>query len=159
MKQRVYLETTIVSYLVARPSRDLILAAHQEVTREWWERRRKAFELYVSQFVADEAGRGDPEVAARRMECLRGVARLQVTDAAAVVARALVRAHALPEKGLEDALHIALAAVHGMDHLLTWNCRHIANAERMPAIRLALERSGYDPPTICTPDELMGEVP
>ena len=159
MKQRVYLETTIVSYLTARPSRDLILAAHQEVTRQWWEHRRQNFDIYVSQLVADEAGRGAPEAAQQRVEMLRGVARLRVTDQAVALARELVQSHALPEQGVEDALHIALAAVHGMDLLMTWNCRHIANAERMPAIRRTLERCGYDPPTICTPDELMGESP
>jgi len=157
VKQRVYLETTIVSYLTARPSRDLILAAHQEVTRQWWEHRRQNFDIYVSQLVADEAGRGDSEAAQQRVEMLRGVARLRVTDQAVALARELVQSHALPEQGVEDALHIALATVHGMDLLMTWNCRHIANAERMPAIRMTLERCGYDPPTICTPDELMGE--
>jgi hypothetical protein len=157
VKQRVYLETTIVSYLTARPSRDLILAAHQEVTRQWWKRRRADFEIYVSQLVVDEAGRGDPEAANRRVDLLVGVARLRVTDKALGLARELVRTHALPREGTEDALHIALAAVNGMDLLLTWNCRHIANAEMVPAIRATIERSGYDPPIICTPDELMGE--
>ncbi len=156
MKQRVYLETTIVSYLTARPSRDLILAAHQEVTRQWWERRRADFEVYVSQLVLDEAGRGDPEAANRRVSLLAGMARLQMTDQAAGLARELIRAHALPREGIEDALHIAVAAVNGMDLLLTWNCRHIANAELAPAIRATIERSGYDPPIICTPDELSG---
>jgi hypothetical protein len=156
VKQRVYLETTIASYLTARPSRDLILAAHQEVTRQWWELRRADFEVYVSQLVLDEAGRGDPEAANRRVSLLGGMARLQMTDQAAGLARELVQAHALPREGLEDALHIAIAAVNGMDLLLTWNCRHIANAELAPAIRATIERSGYDPPVICTPDELSG---
>ncbi|MCX5682485.1 MAG: type II toxin-antitoxin system VapC family toxin [Planctomycetota bacterium] len=158
MKQQVYLETTIVSYLTARPSRDLILAARQEVTRQWWEERRGHFEIYVSQAVLDEAGRGDPEAANRRLELLRGVPRLLVTEQAVGLARDLVKAHALPEQGVEDALHIAVAAVHGMDILVTWNCRHIANAELMPAIRATIERSGNDSPTICTPDELMGDT-
>jgi hypothetical protein len=156
VKQRVYLETTIVSYLTARPSRDLILAAHQEVTRQWWEQRRADFEIYVSQLVLDEAGRGAPEVAKRRVGLLEGVARLQVTDQALGLARELVRTHALPREATEDALHIALAAVNGMDLLLTWNCKHMANAEMTPAIRATIERSGYDAPIICTPDELLG---
>lgn len=159
MKQRVYLETTIVSYLTARPSRDLILAAHQEVTRQWWEERRGHFEIYVSQLVSDEAGRGDPEAARRRVELLRGVARLQATDEALGLARDLVKAYALPEQAVEDALHIAVAAVHGMDILMTWNCRHIANAELIPAICATIERWGHEPPMICTPDELMGDAP
>jgi hypothetical protein len=156
MKQRVYLETTIVSYLTARPSRDLILAAHQQVTRQWWDERRADFDLYVSQLVLDEAGRGDPEAAKRRVELLVGVASLQATDQVKGLARELLQTHALPREALEDALHIALAAASGMDFLLTWNCRHIANAETAPAIRATIEHSGYDPPVICTPDELMG---
>lgn len=157
MKPRVYVETTIVSYLTARPSRDLILAAQQEVTRQWWEERRGHFDIYVSQLVLDEAGRGDPEAAKRRLEYLHGVPRLQVTDSALRLARDLVQAHALPEQAVEDALHIALAAVHGLDLLITWNCRHIANAELIPAVRATIEDRGYDSPTICTPTELMGE--
>jgi hypothetical protein len=156
MKQRVYLETTIVSYLTARPSRDLIMAAHQEVTRQWWDGRRHDFEIYVSQLVADEAGRGDQEAANLRLATLSGVTRLQVTDQALALARELVQAQALPQEALEDALHIALTAVHGMDLLLTWNCKHIANAEMAPVIRATIECCGYDSPTICTPDELMG---
>ena len=156
MKQRVYLETTIVSYLMARPSRDLILAAHQAVTRQWWEERREDFDVYVSQLVLDEAGRGDAGAAGRRVDLLQGVPRLQVSNEAIAMAKALVAAHALPRQGAEDALHIAVATVHGMDYLLTWNCKHIANAELVPAIRGTIERHGYDAPTICTPDELMG---
>ena len=155
MKQRVYLETTIVSYLTARPSRDLILAARQEVTRQWWEERRGHFEIYVSQAVLDEAGRGDPEAANRRLELLRGVPRLLVTEQAVGLARDLVKAHALPEQSVEDALHIAVAAVHGMDILMTWNCRHIANAAIVDKVRAACADLGYPPPVICTPMELM----
>jgi hypothetical protein len=156
VKQRVYIETTIVSYLTARPSRDLILAAHQEVTRQWWDERRADFEIYVSQQVVDEAARGDPEAAKRRLALLADVASLRVTDQALQLARELVRVHAMPQEAAEDALHIALAAVSGMGLLLTWNCRHIANAEMAPAIRETIERAGYEPPIICTPDELMG---
>jgi len=158
VKQRVYLETTIVSYLTARPSRDLILAAHQEVTRQWWERRRSQFDVYVSQLVVDEAGRGDRDSVSRRMAILEGVAILPVTAQAAAVARELIEAHAVPRESLEDALHVALAATNGIDVLMTWNCRHIANAEMAPAIRATIERCGYDPPIICTPDELMGDA-
>lgn len=158
MKQRVYVETTIVSYLTARPSRDLIIAAHQAVTRQWWERRAD-FDLYVSQQVVDEAGRGDPEAARQRLLLLIGVARLRVTDQALDLARELIAAHALPEEAAEDALHIALAAVSGMDALVTWNCRHMANAVLMRAIRETIDRAGYEPPIICTPDGLLGEEP
>ena len=129
MKQRVYLETTIVSYLVARPSRDLVLAAHQEVTREWWGRRRGEFDVYVSQLVADEAGRGDVEAVRKRLEALKDVASLAVTEEAVALAARLTEEHALPSEAGADALHIAVATVNGMDFLMTWNCRHIANVE------------------------------
>jgi predicted nucleic acid-binding protein len=158
VKQRVYLETSIVSYLTARPSRDLIVAAHQEVTRQWWEGRRSQFDVYVSQLVVDEAGRGDRDAVSSRMAILEGVAILPVTAQAAAVARALIEARAVPRESLEDALHVALAATNGIDVLMTWNCRHIANAEMAPAIRATIERCGYDPPIICTPDELMGDA-
>ncbi|MCX5677477.1 MAG: type II toxin-antitoxin system VapC family toxin [Planctomycetota bacterium] len=121
------------------------------------QRRRRHFEVYVSQLVVDEAGRGDQDAVNRRVAILHGVARLQVTAQAVALARELVEAHALPRESLEDALHIALAATNGMDLLMTWNCKHIANAEMAPAIRATIERCRYDPPIICTPDELMGE--
>jgi hypothetical protein len=156
VKQRVYIETTIVSYLTARPSRDLILAAHQEVTRQWWERRRKDFEIYVSQLVVDEASHGDAEAVKRRQEAMKAAARLTITEEAIALGERLTERHALPTEAGADALHIAVASVSGMDFLITWNCRHIANAEMAPAIRATIERAGYDPPIICTPDELMG---
>ena len=156
MKQRVYLETTIVSYLVARPSRDLVLAAHREVTREWWERRRGEFDVYVSQLVADEAGKGDVEAVRKRREALKDVASLAVTEEAVALAARLTEEHALPSEAGADALHIAVATVNGMDFLMTWNCRHIANVELLPAIRRTVEDHGYELPWVCTPEELLG---
>ena len=156
MKQRVYLETTIVSYLTARPSRDLILAAHQEVTRQWWERRRADFEVYVSQLVLDEAGHGDVEAVHKRLEALKAIESLSVTEEAIALAAGLTESHALPSEAGADALHIAVATVNGMDLLMTWNCRHIANMELLPAIRRTVERHGYELPEICTPEELLG---
>ena len=157
MSKRVYLETTIASYLTARPSRDLIRAAHQQMTRQWWETRRTDFELFVSQSVVDEAAAGDAEAAERRQRLLAPVPRLAINDEAVALAKELIRQHALPEEAVEDALHIALAAVHGMDFLLTWNCSHIANAERMAAIRSTIASAGYECPWICTPEEMLGE--
>ena len=156
MKQRVYPETTIVSYVTARPSRDLILAAHQEVTRQWWEERRGHFEIYVSQLVSDEAGRGDVEAVRKRQEVLKAIVSLAVTEDAIALASRLTEEHALPSEAGADALHIAVAAVNGMDFLMTWNCRHIANMELLPAIRRTLERHGYELPWVCTPEELLG---
>ena len=159
MKKRVYLETTVISYLAARRSRDLIVAAKQEITLQWWEARRDHFELYVSQVVLDEASRGDPEAAKRRHAALVGVPPLDVSDAVVELAEELVARDAVPRSKAEDGFHIALAAVHGMDFLLTWNCSHIANAERMEAVESVIESCGYEGPRICTPDELLGETP
>lgn len=156
MKQRVYLETTIVSYLVARPSRDLIVAAHQEVTRQWWESRRLQFDVYVSQLVVDEAQGGDIEAARKRLEAIRDIVNLAVTEEAIELAESLTEEHALPAEAGADALHIAVATVNGLDFLMTWNCRHIANMELLPAIRRTVEGHGYELPWICTPEELSG---
>jgi hypothetical protein len=157
VNQRVYLETTIVSYLTARPSRDLILAAHQEVTRQWWEGQREQFRLYVSQFVLDEAGDGDPAAAAVRLELLKGFTLLPLTDEVRDVATGLLDAGVLPHKAEADAVHIAVATVHEMDVLLTWNCRHLANAVILGNVGRHLRDREYEVPIICTPDELMGE--
>ena len=157
MAKRVYIETTIANYLVARPSRDLILAAHQEVTRHWWENRREQFDLYVSQFVLDESGDGDPEAAARRLELLDGLGLLPLSDEVFDVANGLVKAGLLPAKAQADAVHIAVATVHEMDVLLTWNCRHLANAAILGGIGRRLRGLGYEAPIICTPDDLVGE--
>jgi len=159
MKRRVYLETTIVSYLAARRSRDLIVAAKQAITHQWWDTRRGDFELYVSQVVADEASRGDPDAAERRRALLVQVPRLDVSDEVIELAEELVARDAVPRNKAEDAFHIALAAAHGMEFLLTWNCSHIANAERMDAIESVIESCGYECPRICTPDELLGAMP
>ncbi len=157
MKPKVYVETTIVSYLTARASRDLVVAAHQRLTREWWKRRRNRFDLYCSQLVVREAAAGDREAAARRIEIVDQLPLLEINDAARGVARDLLAQGAIPTKATEDALHIALAAVHGVEYLLTWNCRHIANAEIRTAVMRVCSAHDCEPPVICTPEELMGE--
>ncbi len=155
MKPKVYLETTIISYLAARPSRDIIIAAHQELTNEWWENRRKRFDLFVSQLVIQEAKSGDKEAARKRLGLLEPIPLLELNDKAISLARILMN-DAIPPKAVEDALHIAVAAIHGMDYLLTWNCKHIANAEKEHAIAAVCRGNNYEPPIICTPEELMG---
>jgi len=157
MSNRVYVETTIVSYLTARPMRDLVAAARQEMTTEWWELRRGHFELYVSDAVLEEASRGDSGAAARRLEALQDVPVLETTADALDLAAHLVHIGIVPEKARVDALHIALATVHGTNYLLTWNCAHIANAELEERLRAALIERGFVPPVICTPEELMGD--
>jgi hypothetical protein len=157
MKPRVYVETTIPSYLTAWPSRDVVMAGHQQTTREWWESRRQDFDLFVSQFVVDEAGLGDPDAARRRLEALADLPLLDVTDDVYALASRLVGRVPLPTKAAADSLHIAVATVNGMDYLLTWNCTHIANATLRARIEMVCRDGGYEPPAICTPEELLKE--
>ena len=152
----VYVETSILSYLTAHPSRDLLAAAHQQVTRTWWDVHRARFELFVSPLVGEESRRGDPDAAHRRLDALSDVAVLEIVEQAYELATAFIAEGALPASAQDDATHIALAAVHGMDYLLTWNCRHIDNAETKPIVRSVCARHGYTCPEICTPEELMG---
>lgn len=150
MKSKVYIETTIVSYLVASPSRDVIQSAHQQVTREWWARRSR-FDLFVSRPVLAEAGRGDVTAAARRLEKLTGIPMLSIGRGTGALAYTLLRTGALPPKARIDAVHVAIAATNGMDYLLTWNLRHLANAAIRGKIEAACQRAGVRPPVICTP--------
>ena len=150
---KVYLETTIVSYLVASPTTDVIQAGHQEATRNWWTARHR-FELFVSRAVLTEAGRGNPE-AARRLEAVRDIPNLQFGHEVAALSRNLIRGGTLPAKARLDAAHVAVAAVNGMDFLLTWNLRHLANAALRGKIEQACRKAGFVPPIICTPEELM----
>lgn len=155
-KHKVYVETTIVSYLTGLPSRDLVLTAHQQLTAEWWQRRHR-FDLFVSEAVLQEAAGGDPSAAARRMAALQGISVLELTAQVAGLARALVAGHAVPANAVLDAVHIAVAAINGMDFLLTWNCTHIANAATRGMIEGVCRAAGLVPPVICTPEELMEE--
>ena len=154
MRSKVYLETTIPSYLTAWPTRDLIKAAHQEATREWWESRSR-FKLYISQIVVTESAGGDSEAATQRLEALAGIPVLAVTADAEALASDLMERGPIPKKAAIDALHIGVATVHGMDFLLTWNCTHIANAATRGEIESVCRENGLTPPTICTPIELM----
>src|SRR5436305_3698160 len=152
----VYVENSVVSYLTARRGNTNVrVAAHQDLTREWWETRRHLFELYASAVVIEEASDGDPIAAAARLEVIGQFAILDVTPDARVLAAILLRETRLPSKAAADALHIATAAVHGMDYLITWNCTHIANAVIFRSVERACREHGYEPPVLCTPDELM----
>jgi hypothetical protein len=155
MKPKVYLETTIISYLTARPSRDIVMAANQETTRQWWNDCRDEFDLYISQLVFEEASAGDSDAARRRIEVVKAIVRLDITDQATSLGKSLVAGIPLPEKARADAVHIALAAVNGMNYLLTWNCSHIANAALRPRIEEVCRTMGCEPPVICTPLELL----
>jgi hypothetical protein len=156
MKPSVYIETTVVSYYTARPGRDLIVAARQQITRDWWEEQRLRFDLFVSPFVLREASHGDKQAAKKRLEALQGIPSLDVDDQVERLARAIVNCGGVPAAHAEDALHIAVAAAHRITYLLTWNCTHIANAETRLAIENACRNEGCQSTVICTPEELLG---
>ena len=155
MASSVYIETTIVSYLTARSSRDLVQRAHQQLTRRWWRTRRSQFDLYVSPLVLQEAAGGDSLRARRRLAALKEVPILDATSDAMRLAAALSGSGAVPTQAIVDATHIAIATVHGMAYLLTWNCAHIANATMRTRIETVCRNEGYEPPVSCTPEELM----
>jgi predicted nucleic acid-binding protein len=153
---KVYVETSVISYLTAKPSRDLIVAAHQQVTREWWS-RRKRFELFVSEAVVEEAKRGDKAAAARRKVAIEGIPILSAPALAQTLAANFLRAAVMPSNAAIDAVHVAVATTHGMDFLVTWNCTHIANAIVREKIETVCRKAGFRPPVICTPLELPEE--
>jgi hypothetical protein len=155
MKPKVYVETTIISYLAARPSRDLIVAGHQQITHEWWQISRHNFAVVSSQLVAREAGAGDPEAADVRLAFLAGLTLLEITEEALTLAQRLLQAKAIPQDFPEDALHVAVAVVNGTEYLLTWNYKHLANAGMRSKIETTCRELGYEAVIICTPEELM----
>src|SRR6266581_146343 len=143
MTDRVYIETTFVSYLTARPSRDLIVAGHQQITHDWWDTRRGDYELCVSQLVLQEAGVGDPQAAQDRLNVLATMTLLEISEEVVELAEELVQAGALPANAGNDALHIAVAAIHRIPYLLTWNCRHMANATLRAQIESVCAHKGF----------------
>jgi hypothetical protein len=157
MKPTVYIETTIPSYLVARPSRDLLMAGHQQTTQIWWQEHRDEYELYISQLVIRECEAGDAEMAAKRSAILTGIPALELGPDSLELATRLITNGPLPSKAENDAFHIAVAAVNAMDYLLSWNLKHIANAAMRKGIEKICRDAGFEPPVICTPDTLLGE--
>ena len=155
MNPRLYLETTIPSYLVARRSRDLRLAADQEATQEWWDTQRHHYSLFVSEFVRAEAERGDSKAAEDRLALLAGILCLPELEAADDLANEIIVAGLIPPQAAMDASHIAIATVHRMDYLLTWNCRHIHNVAIIRQVERLCERLGFTCPIICTPHDLL----
>jgi predicted nucleic acid-binding protein len=155
MNQTVYIETSILGYLTARSTRNLILAANIEITKEWWELRRSTFTLYTSQAVVNEVAKGDVQIAAQRLEILRGFPLLELNQAVRDLAAQFLARSNLPSKADIDAIHIAAATVHGLDYLLTWNCKHIANAQIQGKLAEISLDFGYELPLLCTPYELL----
>ncbi len=154
MKSSVYIETTIPSYLVARQSRDVVLAGHQQITQEWWQNSRDHHDLFISQYVIEEVSRGEQVMAQQRLESLRGIPFLLPTSETEQLALDLIRCLNLPIHAKMDAYHIAIAAGYGIDFLLTWNCTHINNMHMQRRIEVACREAGYAPPVIGTPEEL-----
>jgi hypothetical protein len=155
MKPSVYIETTITSYLAARPNNDMRAMANKNATQEWWDKRRQSFDVFVSEFVIAEATQGNQTASARRIELIKDIPELETTVAARTLAAALISEGPIPQNAEVDAYHIAVATVNGMDYLLTWNCTHIANAIMRPKLEMVCRKLGYEPPVICTPLELM----
>lgn len=155
MENTVYIETSVVSYLTARPTNDLLASAWQRTTCQWWEEKRSFFSLLTSSLVREEASRGNPEAAGRRLDALHGIPDLRLCDEVVDLATLLLARGALPEKAADDAMHVAYAAYHGVDYLLTWNCRHIDNPSKKPVIRKICDKNGFVCPEICTPLELL----
>lgn len=156
MKRRVYLETSVISYLTARPSKTIIGAAHQQITAAWWE-KRFAYDLLVSEAVLRECAAGDPQAAQKRLEIAKSFPLLLITEEVFQITDALIERGIIPAKAAEDGLHIAIATVHKVDYLLTWNCKHIANPEIQRNISSYLNEIDLFLPFICTPEELLGE--
>ena len=155
-KKTVYIETSIVSYLTARSTSDLLASAWQMITVEWWKTQRHRFNLYTSDVALEEARKGNLEAAARRLKALSDIPILPITGSVVALSKVLIQGKALPTRAIDDALHIAVSAVHDVDYLLTWNCRHLDNAETKPIVRSICSIHGHTSPEICTPQELMG---
>ena len=155
---RIYIESTIPSYVVARPARDLLQAARQQLTKDWWDTQRAKHELFTSQVVLDEITSGEAAMAQQRLDVMARIKLLDLTDEANATTKDILASGLLPCDADRDAAHIALATVHEMDILLSWNCRHIANAAIQARLRRLVEKSGFALPVLCTPDELTGEL-
>jgi hypothetical protein len=155
---RIYIESTIPSYVVARPARDLLQAARQQLTRDWWDLQREKHTLFTSQVVLDEIAGGESTKARQRLAVMAGITLLRSTDEAETLTQCILDSGLLPPDADRDAAHIALSTVHEMDILLSWNCRHIANAAIQTRLRRLSEKSGFALPVLCTPDELAGEL-
>jgi len=155
--ETVYIETTIVSYLVAEPSRDLLVAAHQQATRDWWQNRRQVFVCLCSPEVVREASLGDADQAARRLKVLEALPQAMLTAQGESMAKVFLATGVLPPVAQSDALHLAIATAAEADFLLTWNFRHLANAQILRRLEQEAAGRAWRLPTVCTPLELMGD--
>ena len=153
----VYIESSVISYITARPSRDLVTSARQAITIEWWETYRDLFDVFISELVLEEIGTGDLQAASNRLAIVENIPVLVATDSAKELAKALIAENAIPASSAEDALHISIAAVQGIDFLLTWNFKHINNANIRDKITQVVNRLNFRSPILCSPEELINE--
>lgn len=153
----VYVETTVIGHLAGRAHPDVTIAARQATTRRWWMAAAAKFQLLISQIVLDECSAGDPAAAQERLDEIDALPSLDITQAVRDLADQLLSNHAVPPTEPRDALHIAVAAVHGVQYLVTWNFKHIANATLRGRIEDVCRDAGFEPPIICTPEELAGD--
>ena len=158
MKRTIYIETSVISYRVARSSRDIIVLARQEITAEWWNTVLPHLDAYVSPVVLDEIAGGDQQAQTLRLQLVANMQPLAVDERIISLAEAICEEIRLPERALADAYHIAIPSVHGIDYLVTWNCKHIANAFMLRKIEQIVRAKGYIMPVVCTPEELMEEI-
>lgn len=154
--ETLYLETTVIGHLTGRLLTDPIVASRQQLTRQWWTQCACEYDLFISQLVIDECGAGTASAAEERLDVIRALPLLDATFETDLLATALIAAKAIPETEPRDAFHISVAATNGVKYLLTWNFKHIANAILRKQIESVCRNAGFEPPTICTPDELMG---
>ncbi|MBN1943826.1 MAG: type II toxin-antitoxin system VapC family toxin [Phycisphaerae bacterium] len=156
-KPTLYLETTIVSYLTARPSRDIVILGHQETTRQWWETKRSEYRIFISPFVIEESSAGDPAASRKRIQILEEMDVLPVNSSLEKLSQELQKYLEIPDKARLDAIHLAFSILYELDYLLTWNCSHLANANALRKLaRMAKERN-YWLPIVCTPDEMISD--
>jgi predicted nucleic acid-binding protein len=156
VNETVYIETSILGHLTARPTDNLIVAANVKITQDWWNEHSSSFTLYASEIVEDEAAKGDPTIAAQRLNLSKSLMLLELTEEAFELSQAFLNQSNLPPKASNDALHMALATVYSLDYLLTWNCKHMANAQIQRKLAQISSDLGYLLPVICTPYELIG---
>ncbi|MEO0413992.1 MAG: type II toxin-antitoxin system VapC family toxin [Verrucomicrobiota bacterium] len=155
--ESVYIETTIPSLYTGRPSSQLVEAARQQLTHNWWDLERDNYQIVTSQTVIDECARGEKLMADKRVKFLEGIPLLRLTDDVALIAKELLAAQIIPMKAADDAIHIAVASVHEIDYLLTWNCKHLANPKIWWRVSDVVTKFGYKPSVICTPEDLIGD--
>ena len=156
MKSTVYIETSVISYLASRPSRDIVIAGRQIISHDWWNNHKQRFDLRISVLVEEEISRGDESAAGQRLALVAEIPSFSISDEATNLAELLLSQGAVPRGSEEDAIHIGIAAAQGADYLLTWNFKHINNAETKSAIVEIVESYGFVCPKLCSPEELGG---